>query len=405
MSELKKDAVQESVIDKSKTQGVSRRKFLKAAGAALVLVATGGIFQAYDNGVFSTGEGLAYEPWKDWRRKEEGPLNMVRAAILASNPHNTQAWLFHVTGNQIDLYVNKKRHHGAADPLMREMYIGAGCALENMLLAARAEGYTADFVIMPNTANDTHVAHIVLSPGKKDTSPLYNAIPNRHTNRYAYTSRKVKQEGLDSLTVLADDMDDVRVVWLTDQGDMKRFSNLTIEATKAFIEDQGQSKASYAWNRSDWGEVQRLRDGITLDAAGLPDLVLLAAKMLPESSRQQVDNAWLNSMQNTQLPTAAAFGLVVARNAFNKAQQVKGGMLWQRLHLQMTVDRLAAQPINVAAERRDREIQLGLDHSIGSNLSKIIGDEKWQVINPFRIGYPTREPNLSPRRGVKDALI
>ncbi len=47
---------------------LSRRKVLALAGTGtLVLVAGGGVWRATDQGVFSTGEGPAYEPWDDWR--------------------------------------------------------------------------------------------------------------------------------------------------------------------------------------------------------------------------------------------------------------------------------------------------------------------------------------------------
>lgn len=39
----------------------SRRTFLKGAGAITVLVAGGGVYRAYDQGVWAVGEGPAYE--------------------------------------------------------------------------------------------------------------------------------------------------------------------------------------------------------------------------------------------------------------------------------------------------------------------------------------------------------
>src|SRR5579864_8365958 len=115
---------------------LSRRKVLAlAGGGTLVLVVGGGVWRAADQGVFSTGEGPAYEPWDDWRTATRGPVNLVRAAILAANPHNSQPWLFHVTQTQIDLYADFQRNIGAIDPFLREMHIGLGCALENLLLA------------------------------------------------------------------------------------------------------------------------------------------------------------------------------------------------------------------------------------------------------------------------------
>ena len=60
---------------------MQRRSFLKGAGVVTVVVVGGGVWRAYDQGVFSIGQGPAYEPWKDWRdNSDEGALGLVRPA-------------------------------------------------------------------------------------------------------------------------------------------------------------------------------------------------------------------------------------------------------------------------------------------------------------------------------------
>lgn len=114
---------------------MERRAFLKGAGIVTVLVAGGGVWRAWDQGVFSVGQGPAYEPWKNWYSTKDGPLGLVRAAILAASPHNTQPWLFKVANSSIELYVDTARNTGPLDPFLREQHIGLGCALENLMLA------------------------------------------------------------------------------------------------------------------------------------------------------------------------------------------------------------------------------------------------------------------------------
>lgn len=71
---------------------MKRRRLLKIAGATVVVAGSALAWRAFDQGVFSTGSGAAYEPWKNWQADDSlRPLRLVRAAILASNPHNSQA--------------------------------------------------------------------------------------------------------------------------------------------------------------------------------------------------------------------------------------------------------------------------------------------------------------------------
>src|SRR5512138_1064112 len=142
---------------------LSRMEFLKLGGATLIALAGGMVWRAVDQGVFSVGQGPAYEPWTNWRDAATPTERIVAAGILASNPHNSQPWIFRITETTIDLFADRTRQIGTIDPFLREMYIGLGCALENMLLAARVEGFTATLALIPDPADETHVAHLDLS--------------------------------------------------------------------------------------------------------------------------------------------------------------------------------------------------------------------------------------------------
>jgi len=137
----------------------------------------------------------------------------VRAAILAASPHNTQPWLFKVTNSAIELYIDTTRNVGALDPYLREEHIGMGCALENLMLAAAANGYQATVTLVPGKLGPIPaegmpklVARIELSSGKREENELYDAIPRRHTNRSAYIPQKpIPPEFIDALTRLTSD--------------------------------------------------------------------------------------------------------------------------------------------------------------------------------------------------------
>lgn len=384
----------------------SRRLLLKGAGIAVVVAAGGVGWRAWDQHVLRPGRGPAYAPWYDWQN-DDLPLSVqfVAAAILAANPHNSQPWQFRVTDTQIDLFADKQRNIGAIDPYLREMHMGLGCALENLVLAANAHGHDTRVKLMPDGDRGDRVAQVEFSPGSAVRSPLFDAIPLRHTHRGAYDkARAVPEELLDGLSASAAAEPELRVIWFDQPVRREAMGKLIVEATEAIIADHEQSADSAKWFREDWSAIQRHPDGITLDAQSMPLLINAMAKILPPPDLETTDRYWLKATRERHVGTAAAFGLLVTPDAQSWKNCLTGGRVWQRLHLAATLHGLAVQPLNQPCERADRERQLGLEPSFNRALSGLVADAAWQPLMPFRVGYATSDSLPSPRRPVESVI-
>jgi hypothetical protein len=120
------------------------------------------------------------------------------------------------------------------------MYISLGCALENLLIAAAPHGYAFRLTLLPNPADPAHVARVHLRHGSTTTSPLYDAIPQRHTNRGAYHTDRPVTASIRSRMEALNAVPEVGIVWFTSASEKRTFADLTVRATQAFIADREQ---------------------------------------------------------------------------------------------------------------------------------------------------------------------
>jgi len=389
----------------------TRRAMCTAGTATLLLSFSDGMLRvAKGAGILADDD--AYALWDLWNDKaiRGTPAALVAAGVLAANPHDTQPWIFHVRDDAIEIYADLSRNLGAMDAYVREMHLGLGCAIQNMLLAAGPNGYAAELDTVSGSLLDlrerrapVRAATIHLTkraPAAPDS--LYRAIPERHTNRYAYDrDRALPRDWLD-FAAHADVSDDVRIFLFEDDSKRETFDALVIDATEAIIADKTMIADSDRWFRTSRSDIDAHRDGPTLDAAGLSTVTLLFAKLFPVSS-ETAHQGWLSQTRDTQVPSAALTGVIAVRNRYDRANTIAAGRTWQRLHLTATGHGIAMQPLNQPIEMVDRERQAGRGTRWASRVAQLTGPD-WQATFAFRAGFSDHRASPSPRRALRDVV-
>jgi hypothetical protein len=391
----------------------NRRDILRAGGATLFVALAGGKLRAANSAGRPLPEGDAYAPWTLWNDPSirNTPLALVAAGAIAANPHDTQPWLFAVSDDAIEIFADTSRNLGAMDACVREMHLGLGCAIENMLTAAGANGYAASLETAPGSLIDlTERSRPVLAArlrlarfAQAIPDPRAAAIPLRHTNRYAYDlAKSPPAEWRDFARALGAD-GEVRV-FLFEAGSpqRRRFDAAVVEATEAIIADKPMIADSDRWFRASSREIDAHRDGPTLDAAGLSTLTLIFAHLFSVSAETS-HKAWLDQTRDVQLPTAPLAGLIAVRDRYDRPGAIAAGRAWQRLHLDATLRGMALQPLNQPIEMIDRERQTGSGAAWDRRVAALTGDD-WQATFSFRAGYSSTAASASPRRRLADIV-
>ena len=292
------------------------------------------------------------------------------------------------------------------DPFGRERLLGLGAAIHNMALASTLLPRPATVRLLPDDGNPQHVARIELgSVGHGlPPHPLLTTIGHRHTDRAAYTGAPLTAAQLAALG-RSSRSPRVRVaLFPAASARGKAFSALAVRATEAITADTSMMAASHAWFRHSRADMDRRKDGLGIRTSGVSPLLTAAAAILPEQTAADEGKYWLAGTRDTALPTAAAFGLIMVQDPYDRRTALEAGGVWQRLQLTATAMGVASQPLNQFVEMIDRERQLGRAPGFARAADALLDDAAWRPTFAFRLGMPAGQAIASPRRPVAEVL-
>lgn len=368
------------------------------AGLAVGVAGAGGVLWWVRAGGLPGHPGTkskdSYAAWDTWRGREGDPArNLVRAGILASNPNNSQPWLFRVGPDRIEVVADPTRSAGPLDPYLREVHLGLGCAIENMVLAGPSNGMALDVRYghgrlgpnMPSGPAAGPAAILLINKQSGASSPLVDGVPRRHTNRGPYDpGRAIPREALDAFNRMADPKEQ-RIVWLTEPERRDRFGALTVQATRTVLKHPTLVAAWQKWLRPD-DSARQSGDGVPIS-----------------TSLEDAGAAWVEATQ-MQVRTAPAIGALMLQDPYDLPAVLRAGRLWQRIHVEAARRGLAAQPLNQVLWRMEYEENLAAASASAPEVYALLNQSEWRPVHLFRLGYAKADATVTPRRPI-DAVV
>lgn len=364
---------------------MNRRNFLK-------LLAVGGVTVT---GGYLLSE---YTPWLDynqqadqtWRAFEMASntstqmRELVHYATLAANGHNTQPWKFAIKQDAIEIHPDYSRELAIVDPNHRELWISLGCALENLLVAARASGFATE-VSYPDA---TDFINVRLTADTPQSSPLFDAIPVRQNTRSAYDGRLIKNADLDQMQALPLEAG-VGLYFATNPSAMDTFleyinlGNQSQYAAPAFVDEL------IDWLRFNKKEALSSLDGLYSVCSGNPEIPRFLGQMFVAGTKPQ-QQADADAAKFRTSPTA----VVIASESDDKASWVRTGQVYERLALTTTSLNIKSAFLNQPIEVTELRSQFQSAAGLGDSLPQLL----------VRFGYADSMPR-SLRRPVDAVLL
>ena len=281
---------------------------------------------------------------------------LVRFATLAPSSHNTQCWKFRLQEQSITIEPDLSRRTPVVDPDDHHLFVSLGCATENLVQAALANGLWADARFDPTGAGSVVVA---LEPTKAVSSPLFQAITERQCTRGDYDGKPLSTAEL-RLLEQAGTGRGVHVMLLTERPAMEKVLEYVVSGNTAEMNNPAFVDELMAWIRFSAGEAAETGDGLYSGASGNPSLPrwlgsrVMGLFFTPKSENERYARQVRNS----------AGIAVFASSASDKAHWIEAGRCYERFALQATAlgirNAFLNQPVEVGAIRPQFASALGL---------------------------------------------
>lgn len=313
---------------------------------------------------------------------------LVRLAALAASSHNTQPWKFRIGRESIEVLPDFERRCPVVDPDDAHLFKSLGCAAENLVHAAAAQGYAAE-VGFDATAESVLVQ---LRPSSTlRPTGLFRAITARQCTKTLYDGSPLANDQLRTLE-LAGQGSSVRTMFLTERKQIEAVVEYVNRGNHTQLADPAFRRELISWIRFNPGEALRTRDGLAGRVGGQPSIPRWLAKMIIPfvlTPKTQADT----DARNIRSSSAVA---VFVAGSDDKPAWVETGRAYERLALQATACELRNafinQPIEVRSLRPQFESWLGLQGERAHLIARI----GLAPLAPYSLRRPIDEVILNP---------
>ena len=315
---------------------------------------------------------------------EPGPRDFVRFATLAANSHNTQPWKFRITRDSVDILPDFARRTPVVDPDDHHLYVTLGCAVENLLIAANANGRAATATVQNDDA-DTSI-RVDLNRGPETDRTLCDAIPRRQSTKSDYDGTPLSDAEWRALEKSAAH-EGVMALFIKDRARIDQALEFIQAGNSAQMDNPDFVNELMSWIRFSTKTSIKTGDGLSGPPAGNPNLPDWLGPILFRLTFKKNKE---NDKLARQLGSSAGLVIFVAEDESPEGW-IKVGRSFERFalqatalglchaHVNMPVEEPAVRPgfakwLGIAGRRPDLVIRVGRSEPMPMSLRRPLDD-------------------------------
>lgn len=341
---------------------------------------------------------------------------IITAATMAPSGDNTQPWSFVVSGSKVSLYMHPEKDHEMLNIKEGGTLVAAGAALENLLIAARAEGFDAQTTLFPSPDTSHLVATVMFAPGKtpdEGERSLAQAIPQRHTNRAAYKTDDLPRGFLEACATIAPRYAPCRIRFVTDKTNLSLAGKAASGMEEAALQSQQLHRLFF--ESILWDEKPHLagEPGMHIRTLELPPPARPIFKMFRSWPLVSVLNTFgfarIAAQGNAKIYASSGGVAVFIVPDRAPHTMVRAGQCMQRIWLEAVRQGLAAQPLagllylaayvaDGHAKSFSPQVAERIAYAAASMKSLALAENDEVIAMTLRIGKPKNPPTDYSRR-------
>lgn len=320
---------------------------------------------------------------------------LVEAATRAPSIHNTQPWTFSWSPDRVEVFLDRARSLPAVDPTGRQQVVSCGSAVEFLVVALRAAGWSPQVALLPDRERPDLLAVVSVAGRHEVTAEdraLVDAIDRRHTERAPFLPRVVPAELVDRWQAAGEELG----VWVEPiVGEDAELATVSLLARAEDVEEHDPAYLAelQRWLRTD----QDAPDGVPVAAVPGADPAGRASNWVVRdflAGRRTDDQPAQPGSTDApppvvERPTVLLLGTV----GDDRVAWVQAGRALGRLLLLATSVGVAASPLTQALDWPGTRVGLGVRLSLVGHPQMLL-----------RMGYPATPGSPTGRRPVGEVL-